>query len=218
MSQMVPNPCRWSLLEPLEQAWNLAPSCQLPGSYAPQPLLLTAHPCCVTGSMPPSAPPICWGVPLNPPAWCPSSSQQPAPAAAVLCHIDAQNDVLLLPCAKNFEPCFSRSTVEINPPEKHKYRPMQAGRVPGSGKNPNSLQSVAPTVPLCQGSPLVPAALPVSRAGRGRAWVRGWNGLCADLAAESGSARPGEGLAHPPHVWGIRAASAKAPSAGHCCQ
>lgn len=31
------------------------------------------------------------------------------------CHIESQNDFLLLPCAKSLEPSFSRSTVEIHP-------------------------------------------------------------------------------------------------------
>ncbi|XP_044847015.1 uncharacterized protein LOC123351611 [Mauremys mutica] len=162
---MVPNPWRWSLLEPLDQAWNLAPSCQLPASYAPQPLCtawLTAHPCCVTGSR---APPSLWGAPLNPPAWCPSSRQQPAPPqlrffAALMPRMMACCYHALKTLSPGSLSPQLRSTPRKAQVSAHASRP--------SAMNPNSLQSRAPPVPRAR-APLGPAALPGSWAGRDRA-------------------------------------------------
>lgn len=88
MSQMVPNPCRWSLLEPQNRlgTWHLPASCQADTPPAtPQhslvsspPLLFHYSPTLLPSkSEPPTAPPIRQGVPLDPPAWCPVSSQPP---------------------------------------------------------------------------------------------------------------------------------------------
>lgn len=72
-------------------------------------------------------------------------------------------------------------------------------------------------VPLRQGSPWPQQLCLLAGLGgteptdAGEAQVRVCNELCADLAAEVASARPGEGLAHPPEVWGLRATSAKVP-------
>lgn len=89
------------------------------------------------------------------------------PAAEVLCRIDAQNDGLLLPCAKNIEPRFSRSTVEINPPESISIGPCKQAECHEPKLTSEQSSPGAP----CQGSPWAQQLCLVAGPGGAGPWM-----------------------------------------------